>query len=144
MPKLSVRIATPDRIDPLMDVLTPLMSHRHLFCFKGDLGAGKTTLIKGICQRLGVKDDMSSPSFAIVNEYHSDQSGPVYHFDLYRLKSPSDLAEVGWFDYLAQGQFMFVEWPEMAEGMVPEDAVMIDIEPEQSSETRVLHISYDL
>lgn len=103
-------------------------SHARVFALHGDLGAGKTTLIKGFCAALGVKDQASSPSFAIVNEYRSLDGSPVYHFDLYRLKHASELEGIGFEEYLDSGAYCFIEWPELAEGALPPDAVHLHLE----------------
>lgn len=97
--------------------------HR-IFAFHGDLGAGKTTFIKALCGVLGVKDAMSSPSFSIVNEYHADGKA-VYHFDLYRLRKPEEAFDIGMEEYLYSGNYCFVEWPEMAEEILPEETVHV-------------------
>ncbi len=111
---------------------------RRIFTFTGDLGAGKTTLIKGFCEALGVKEGTSSPSFAIVNEYRSDH-GSVHHFDLYRLKHEEELEGIGFTEYIDSGAFCFIEWPELAQGMLPEDVVRshLSIGPGQHRTIRI-------
>lgn len=84
----------------------------------GDLGAGKTTLTQAICEGLGVPEPVTSPTYALVHEYGTPR-GPVHHFDLYRLRDESQLAQVGWDDALASGGFVIVEWPERAAGLLP-------------------------
>src|ERR1044071_1379344 len=81
-----------------------------IFAFHGELGAGKTTFIKILCEQLGVKDAMSSPSFSLVNEYRDGKNNPVYHFDLYRLKNPQEAFDIGMEEYLYSGNYCFVEW----------------------------------
>jgi tRNA threonylcarbamoyladenosine biosynthesis protein TsaE len=95
---------------------------RRIFAFQGELGTGKTTLIKALCAELGVTSGTSSPSFSIVNEY-AGAEGPVYHFDLYRLKDASELQGIGFEEYLDSGNYCFVEWPELARGYLPSDTV---------------------
>ncbi|MFN3874620.1 MAG: tRNA (adenosine(37)-N6)-threonylcarbamoyltransferase complex ATPase subunit type 1 TsaE [Flavobacteriales bacterium] len=90
-----------------------------VFALHGELGAGKTTLIKGFCAALGVSDQSSSPSFAIVNEYRAAGGDPVYHFDLYRLKDASELEGIGFTEYVDSGRYCFIEWPELAEELLP-------------------------
>jgi tRNA threonylcarbamoyladenosine biosynthesis protein TsaE len=101
---------------------------RRIFTFTGDLGAGKTTLIKGFCEALGVKEGTSSPSFAIVNEYQGDH-GKIHHFDLYRLKHEEELEGIGFTEYVDSGAYCFIEWPELAGGMLPEDTVRLRLDP---------------
>ncbi|MBK9762791.1 MAG: tRNA (adenosine(37)-N6)-threonylcarbamoyltransferase complex ATPase subunit type 1 TsaE [Flavobacteriales bacterium] len=93
-----------------------LQSHAgsRVFALHGDLGAGKTTLIKAFCKVLGVTDRTSSPSFAIVNEYQRDNGEVLYHFDLYRLKASEELEGIGFNEYLDSGAYCFIEWPELA------------------------------
>ena len=93
----------------------------------GDLGAGKTTLAQAICRGLGVREEVTSPTYAIVHEYHGAR-GVVYHLDLYRLEHPRELANVGWSDMLASPAIVIVEWPERAGGHLPPDAVRVDLE----------------
>jgi tRNA threonylcarbamoyladenosine biosynthesis protein TsaE len=99
--------------------------NQKIFAFHGDLGAGKTTFIKALCEKLGVKDQMSSPSFSIVNEYNSENGNSIYHFDLYRLKSPQEAFDIGMEEYLYSGNYCFIEWPERAEGILPEETVHV-------------------
>ena len=105
------------------DALLNAFSDRRVFALRGELGAGKTTLIKAMCAAMGVEDHTSSPSFAIVNEYHSPTAGPIYHFDLFRLKDPNELEGIGFREYLESGHYCFVEWPEIARILLPHDAV---------------------
>ena len=102
-------------------------SSARIFAFHGELGAGKTTFIKALCEALGVKDTMSSPSFSLVNEYHDEKNQPVYHFDLYRLKSPQEALDIGLEEYLYSGNYCFIEWPERAEELLPGETVNVTI-----------------
>lgn len=86
----------------------------HVFLFEAPMGAGKTTFIKALCTRLGVVDTMSSPTYSVVNEYATRDQGKVYHFDLYRLKSPAELLDIGFEEYLDSNSYLFIEWPELA------------------------------
>jgi tRNA threonylcarbamoyladenosine biosynthesis protein TsaE len=102
-------------------------SASRIFLINGAMGAGKTTLIKALCRKLGSKDELSSPTFSIVNEY-AWPGGKIYHFDLYRLKETSELLDIGIEEYLDSGHYCFIEWPSLAEGLVESEyvAVMID------------------
>ena len=91
---------------------------------EGDLGAGKTTLAQAICRGYGVKDGVTSPSFALVHEYRSPRS-PVLHLDLFRLAGPHELANIGWEDALAAHALVLIEWPERAGGEAPRDAMRL-------------------
>ncbi|HRH38127.1 MAG TPA: tRNA (adenosine(37)-N6)-threonylcarbamoyltransferase complex ATPase subunit type 1 TsaE [Flavobacteriales bacterium] len=115
-----------DATDIARLVLSSYREHR-VFALKGDLGAGKTTLIKGFCAALGVDDHTSSPSFAIVNEYRTAEGDPLYHFDLYRLRNPNELREIGFEEYVDSGSYCFIEWPELAEDILPENVVVLTL-----------------
>lgn len=99
-----------------------------VLAFHGDLGAGKTTLIKAMGHVLGVADAMSSPTFALVNEYREASSEPVYHFDLYRLKDTAELDAIGFTEYVDSGHYCFIEWPELAEELLPPDTLHVSME----------------
>lgn len=97
-----------------------------VFIFEGDLGTGKTTFIKQICKILGVTDQTSSPTYSIVNEYNSANS-KIYHIDLYRLNSIDEAFEVGFEDYLYSENYCFIEWPQIAQELIPEKYISISI-----------------
>ena len=121
---------------------------KKIFCFYGELGAGKTTLIKELCKQLGVTDKGSSPTFSLINEYrtatpslkgeniHAPPLGvggdTIFHFDLYRLKSESEIYDIGYEDYLFSGNHCFIEWPEKMEHLLPNDVVRVRIEVRDS------------
>ena len=97
--------------------------------FTGDLGAGKTAFTRGIARGLGIGDRVTSPTFAIVNEYRSDEGGElIYHFDFYRIKKLSEVYDMGYEDYFYSGALCFIEWPELVEDLLPGDAVKVNIE----------------
>lgn len=97
------------------------------FIFEGEMAAGKTTFIKAFCEALGIKDVVSSPTFSIVNEYESE-TGPVYHFDFYRLKSPQEAYDIGYEEYFYSGNYCLVEWPTKVEDLLPEKYIKVAIE----------------
>jgi tRNA threonylcarbamoyladenosine biosynthesis protein TsaE len=99
---------------------------RH-FAFYGSMGAGKTTFIKALCKLLGVKGIVTSPTFALVNEYHAGDNGTVYHFDFYRIQKPEEVFDFGCEEYFASGGYCFVEWPEKAEIALPPDICRVDV-----------------
>ena len=101
--------------------------HQNIWAFKGEMGMGKTTLIKQICSNVGVKNHLSSPTFSIVNEYSSD-IGTIYHFDFYRLETTEQAFEIGAEDYFFSNSYCFIEWPEKAINLIPSDALHIEIE----------------
>ena len=110
--------------------------HR-VFAFYGEMGAGKTTFIKAICEELGVEDVITSPTFAIVNEYTSSD-GPIYHFDFYRIKKLEEVYDMGFEDYFYSGALCLIEWPELIEDVLPEDAVTVQIKEEEDGTRAIL------
>ena len=99
----------------------------NVWLFSGEMGAGKTTLIKAVCEALGVKGTMSSPTFSIVNEYDREGGGTVYHFDFYRLKNEQEAYDLGAEEYFDSGKYCFIEWPEKIPSLVPRQHVEIKI-----------------
>lgn len=103
------------------------IGERRVFVFYGKMGAGKTTFIKAVCEELGVEDVITSPTFAIVNEYTSGEKS-IYHFDFYRIKKLEEVYDMGYEEYFYSGALCFIEWPELIEELLPEDAVKVIIE----------------
>lgn len=103
------------------------MGDNTVFAFYGEMGAGKTTFIKAICDVLGVEDEVNSPTFAIVNEYRSATAELIYHFDCMRIKEIEEALDFGFEDYMECGALCFIEWPEMVEELLPGDAVEVKI-----------------
>ena len=107
------------------------IGEQRVFAFYGKMGAGKTTFIKAICEELGVEDVITSPTFAIVNEYTIPKGetleGPLYHFDFYRIKRLEEVYDMGYEEYFYSGSPCFIEWPELIEDILPEDAVKVTI-----------------
>jgi len=116
------------------------MDSNTVFAFYGRMGAGKTTFIKALCVELGVMDVITSPTFAIVNEYRSETTAElIYHFDFYRIRKLDEVFDMGYEDYFYSGCLCFIEWPELIEELLPEDAVKVTIE-EQEGGCRVLRL----
>lgn len=99
----------------------------NVFAFYGAMGAGKTTFIKAICETLGVKDVITSPTFAIVNEYTDGKGMPIYHFDFYRIKKLEEVYDMGYADYFDSGNLCLLEWPELIEELLPTNVVKVTI-----------------
>ena len=121
------RATSVSELKPVCEFLKTIASENKIVLFSGEMGAGKTTLIKQFCSHLGIVDEVSSPTFSLVNEYESS-IGPVYHFDLYRIRSEEELFDIGYEDYFFSGYLCLVEWPEMASGLIPEKNVMVNIQ----------------
>jgi len=113
------------------------MGEAKVFAFYGKMGAGKTTFIKAVCEELGVSDVITSPTFAIINEYEAT-SGTIYHFDFYRIKKLEEVYDMGYEDYFYSGALCFIEWPELIEEVLPEDAVKVEITEEEDGSRTIL------
>jgi len=111
---------------------------KRIFAFQGEMGAGKTTFIKSICNCLKVTDTVTSPTFAIVNEYLTEDSGSIYHFDLYRIKSWTEMMEIGYEDYFYSGNYCLLEWPEKIVNLLPEETVHVTIVVSKDSDIRTI------
>lgn len=108
------------------------MDENKVFAFYGNMGAGKTTFIKAICEELGVKETVASPTFAIINEYRAKNGNSIYHFDFYRINKLEEVYDFGYEDYFYSGNLCFIEWPELVESVLPEHTVKITIQEERS------------
>ncbi len=98
--------------------------------FYAPMGAGKTTFIKALCEELGVEDVITSPTFAIINEYTAASGDPIYHFDFYRIKKIEEVYDMGCDDYFYSGNYCFMEWPELIEEALPDDVLRVTITPQ--------------
>lgn len=117
------------------------MQDNHIFAFYGRMGTGKTTFIKSICEELGVQDTINSPTFAIVNEYEDADGNTIYHFDFYRIKSISEVYNMGYEEYLYSNAYCFIEWPELIEELLPQETVKVYIEEGDTGERKVKIVS---
>lgn len=111
---LSIDISSPASHAAAARELLAFGGKERVFLFTAPMGAGKTTFIKALCGELGVQGTMSSPTYSVVNEYHTAGGGKIYHFDLYRLRSEVELLDIGFEEYLESGYYLFIEWPELA------------------------------
>ena len=121
-------ITTLAQLDDVANKILTIYSLHRIFCFYGEMGAGKTTLIKALCKCLGVQNIPSSQTFTIINEYWISSNEPVYHFDFYRIEKPEEAIAIGIFEYLESGYYCFLEWPERIENILDEEQVIIKIE----------------
>ena len=125
---MEIRIDSLDNIKEAVKQFVAAIDQNTVFAFYGKMGAGKTTFTKAVCEELGVTDTVASPTFAIVNEYRSDTTGElIYHFDFYRIKKLEEVYDMGFEDYFYSGALCFIEWPELIEDLLPEDAVKVTI-----------------
>ena len=124
---MEIKINSLDTIQDAAKSFVQNMGDNTVFAFYGKMGAGKTTFIKAVCECLGVEDVINSPTFAIVNEYRSASGELIYHFDFYRIKKLEEVYDMGYEDYFYSGALSFIEWPELIEELLPEDAVRVTI-----------------
>ncbi len=117
-------------LDEIAKLIITKAKHKTLL-FNGEMGAGKTTLIKAICQFLGVQDTVSSPTFALVNEYEGD-GNLIYHFDFYRIQDEEEAYAIGFEEYEYTGDYLFIEWSEKIPNLIPEEAHIINITIEEN------------
>ena len=116
-----------DGLDRTAITLLKSFQEKRLFAFFGEMGAGKTTFIKAVCRTLGVQENVTSPTFALVNEYLSRDDKPVYHFDFYRIENEQEAIDIGVREYFSSGHYCFIEWPEKILHLLPEDTVRVYI-----------------
>ena len=126
---MEIKIESLNDIQQAARQFVEAMGENTVFALYGKMGAGKTTFVKALCEELGVTDVITSPTFAIVNEYRSDESGElIYHFDFYRIKKLSEVYDMGYEDYFFSGALCFIEWPELVGELLPGDVVKVSIE----------------
>ena len=130
---------SPEETEELGERLGRTLSPGDVVAFTGDLGAGKTAFTRGIARGLGIGDRVTSPTFAIVNEYEGGRL-PLFHFDMYRLISSDELFDIGWEDYLARGGVCAVEWSENVEDALEEDTIRVDIRRGDTDQQRRISI----
>ena len=120
-------LATENELEKVSRAIIVFTKEYRIVAFRGDLGAGKTTLIKNMCNLLGVKDDVTSPTFSIVNEYESGDKRNVFHFDFYRLESEEEALDMGVEDYFYGKNLCLIEWPSKIESLLPEKRLEVHI-----------------
>ena len=131
-------VRSASELPAVAEKLLALSGERRIFVMEGEMGAGKTTLIKAICERLDVIDPTSSPSFSIINEYRRSGGGKLYHIDLYRIGEEEELYDMGFEEILDGHHYCFIEWPERAGNFLPSDPVRVAIEVRDEKERRIL------
>mgnify|MGYP002589789197 FL=1 len=126
---MEIKIQSLDHIHEAAREFIAAMGDNTVFALYGKMGAGKTTFVKALCKELGVEDVVTSPTFAVINEYRSDIAGElIYHFDFYRIKKLEEVYDMGYEDYFYSGALCFIEWPELVEELLPGNTVKVTIE----------------
>lgn len=126
---------SPEELKVLAQTLIESHPNDRLFAFRGQMGAGKTTFIKAVCSYLGCSEPVTSPTFAIVNEYQGS-AGTIYHFDFYRLKNSAEAINIGFDDYIYSNDYCLMEWPEVVEDIIPKNIVDVTISVDESTNIR--------
>lgn len=130
------QVATLEQLEPVAAELAALAKEIRILTFSGDLGSGKTTLIRSICRELGIEEPVTSPSFGLVNDYESPE-GPVHHFDLYRLKDKKEALDLGFLDYLDSGNICLIEWPEIVAELLPSPHAALELRHEEEGKRTI-------
>ena len=130
-----------EELSQVSEYLLGLREESDIIAFYGPMGAGKTTLIKNLCHRMGVTDEVNSPTFAIVNEYVTEEAESVYHFDFYRIKKLEEVYDIGYENYFYSGNLCLLEWPEMIEPLMPEKFIRVDIALGDTDDSRRIVVS---
>ena len=126
---MEIKIQSLEHIHEAAREFIAAMGDNTVFALYGKMGAGKTTFIKALCQELGVEDVVTSPTFAVINEYRSDIAGElIYHFDFYRIKKLEEVYDMGYEDYFYSGALCFIEWPELVEELLRGNTIKVTIE----------------
>lgn len=126
----SVQVHSVGELPQVAKAVIEELQGRNVVALWGEMGAGKTTLIREICDQMGVDQVVSSPTFALVNEYANQQQRPIFHFDFYRINKIEEAFDLGYEEYFFGGELCLVEWPERIEMLLPEDAMHVEIEVE--------------
>ena len=127
----SKKINSLDELKVAAKELITAFSDDRVFAFYGKMGAGKTTFIQSICRALGSDDNVTSPTFALINEYNTAELDSIFHFDFYRIKDIEEAFDLGYEDYIYSGDYCLIEWPEMIESLLPENLVEVRIQVQE-------------
>jgi tRNA threonylcarbamoyladenosine biosynthesis protein TsaE len=139
-PKMKITIKDKRHLHSAAKQLLEYCGGRKIVAFYGSMGAGKTTIIKTICEIMGAVDIVSSPTFTLVNEYKTSKGDSLYHIDFYRIKKPGEVFDFGVEEYLYSDSYCFLEWPELIEDLLPHDTVKVRITVDEE-EHRILSVS---
>lgn len=124
---MNIKIDSIEKLPQAAQDFVAAMGNRRVFAFYGEMGAGKTTFIKALCDVFGVEDEVNSPTFAIVNEYRTADGEQIFHFDCMRLRKIEEALDFGFEDYIESGRLCFIEWPEIVEDLLPDDVVNVQL-----------------
>jgi tRNA threonylcarbamoyladenosine biosynthesis protein TsaE len=123
----TINISSLQELDNAAAQFLKLVGEHAVIAFSGEMGAGKTTFIQALCRNLGIKVEVNSPTFSLVNEYFTPVGDSIFHFDLYRIETPDELFDMGYEEYFYSGSLCLIEWPEKARNLIPDDALWVHI-----------------
>lgn len=123
----TIPISSLQELDSAAAQFLELAGKHVVIAFSGEMGAGKTTFIQALCRKLGVQVEINSPTFSLVNEYFTPKGNSIFHFDLYRIETQEELFDMGYEEYFFSGALCFIEWPEKARNLIPDDALWVNI-----------------
>jgi tRNA threonylcarbamoyladenosine biosynthesis protein TsaE len=126
-----------DDLGEVAEAFLQSAGHCPVWLFYGEMGSGKTTFIKSLCARIGVRDPMSSPTFSIVNEYETEGEKKIYHFDFYRIKNQEEAYDIGSEEYFYSGDLCFIEWPEKIPSLIPAEHAEVSIAVENQNQRTI-------
>lgn len=124
-------------LDDIAKQIIDTFKGNRVFILKGNMGAGKTTFVKSVCDYLEVQDNVCSPTFAIVNQYYSEKAGDIYHFDFYRINKEEEAFDIGFEEYLYSGNYCFIEWAEKIPNLLPSNYIIITIKEIQENKREI-------
>jgi tRNA threonylcarbamoyladenosine biosynthesis protein TsaE len=139
--KAQVRMSSLADLPAAASVLIEEAAHNPILLFEGPMGAGKTTLVKEVCRQLGVKDNVSSPTFSLVNEYEGANGKLIYHFDFYRINTEREAVDIGALEYFDSGKMCLIEWPSMIPNLLPDNYLLVSLQPDAEGKVRVMTIN---
>ncbi len=139
--KTSIKMSSLADLPAAASVLLEEVREEPIILFEGPMGAGKTTLIKELCRQMGVKENVSSPTFALVNEYEGADGNLIYHFDFYRINEEREALGIGALEYFDSGRTCLIEWPSMIPNLLPEHYLLVKLQPAAEGEERTMTIN---
>lgn len=141
MQEVVFEIKSVEELSQVSDLLINWREKSNIVAFYGTMGAGKTTLIKNLCKKMGVTDEVNSPTFALVNEYQTDNMDSIFHFDFYRIKNLEEVFDIGYEDYFYGGSLCLLEWPELIDPLMPEHFIKVEIRHGDTDVSRIVRCS---
>jgi tRNA threonylcarbamoyladenosine biosynthesis protein TsaE len=141
MQRAKIQMSSLADLPAAASMLLEVANEEPVVLFEGPMGAGKTTLIKEVCAQLGVRENVSSPTFALVNEYEAEGGKLIYHFDFYRIKEEREALDIGALEYFDSGRLCLIEWPSMIPNLLPEHYVLVVLQPATDGEVRTMTIN---